>query len=181
MNPEHSPEEPALTWTSAPSILFDAPGLTILTYQCAAWSVVRVEGELDLRVGPEVHQALATLSPYLVFDLRHMTFVDASGLRLLTRGHQAARARNGVARVASPSRQVRKVLAILNLDTALQLFDTLSEALLAPLPTVRACDHRVPVLGPGRSPREPRLRMHYGGGHDGQRHRSARRPRIGGG
>ena len=86
MNPEHSPDEPALTWTSAPSILFDAPGLTILTYQCAAWSVVRVEGELDLRVGPEVHQALGTLSPYLVFDLRHMTFVDASGLRLLTRG-----------------------------------------------------------------------------------------------
>ena len=52
MNPEHSPDEPALTWTSAPSILFDAPGLTILTYQCAAWSVVRVEGELDLRGDP---------------------------------------------------------------------------------------------------------------------------------
>ena len=110
-----------------------------------------------------------------------MTFVDASGLRLLTRGHQAARARNGCARVASPSRQVRKVLAILNLDAALDLFDTLSEALLAPLPIVTACGHRVPVLGPGRSPREPRLRMHHGGGHDGQRHRSARRPRIGGG
>ena len=46
----------------------------------------------------------------------------------------------------APSRQVRKVLAILNLDTAPQLFDTLSEALLAPVPTVRACDHRVPVL-----------------------------------
>lgn len=181
MNPEPSPDEPALAWTSAPSILFDAPGLSILTYQCAAWSVVRVEGELDLRVGPEVHRALGTLSPYLVFDLRHMTFVDASGLRLFTRGLQAARARNGCVRVAAPSRQVRKVLAILNLDTALELFDTLSEALLAPVATATACDHRVPVLGPRRSPREPRVRAHHGGGHDGQRHRSARRPRIGGG
>ena len=143
--------------------------------------MVRVEGELDLRVGSEVHRALGTLSPYLVFDLRQTTFVDASGLRLLTRGHQAARARNGCARVAAPSRQVRKVLAILSLDTALQLFDTLSEALLAPVPTVRARDHRVPVLGPRHSPREPRLLTHHGGGHDGQRHRSARRPRIGGG
>lgn len=66
---------------------------------------------------------------------------------------------------------MRQVLAILNLDTALQLLDTLSEALLAPLPTVAVCGHRMPMLGPGHSPREPRLRMHHGGGHDGQRHR----------
>jgi STAS domain len=125
-----------------------------------------------------------------VFDLRQMTFVDVSGLRLLTRGHETARARNGRARLAAPSPQTRKLLAILKLDTTLEVFDTLSEALLAPMaagptaptaPTARASNLSAPVLGPRHSPHERRLRIRHGRGRNGRRHRPTPRPRIGGG
>jgi anti-anti-sigma factor len=143
MSHEQFPDDPPMAWTSTPTLLYESPSLSILTYECAGWSVLRVAGELDIRVEPGLHRAFSGISPRIVFDLRRVTFVDASGLRLLLRGHQTAQAMNGHARVAAPSPCVRRVFAIVHLDTILPVFDTLSEALKEPDTTaIRGTDAR---------------------------------------
>ena len=144
MSHEQFPDDPPMAWTSSPTLLYESPSLAILAYQCADWSVVRVAGELDMRVEPGLHRAFSGISPKIVFDLRRVTFVDASGLRLLLRGHQTAQAMNGYARVAAPSPCVRRVFAIVHLDTILPVFDTLNEALEEPATTATLARPLVP-------------------------------------
>jgi anti-sigma B factor antagonist len=56
---------------------------------------VRPVGELDLDTEPQLEQAIAAVreqgAPRLVLDLRELTFMDSTGLRLVIRWDTAAR------------------------------------------------------------------------------------------
>ena len=79
--------------------------------------VLVVHGELDAATAPALAARLAADASIRVIDLRHVTFVDARGLRplLLT----ASREENGAAlTLRAPSRVARRLLALTGLEEA---------------------------------------------------------------
>ena len=65
-------------------------GLSIRLYRRAAWSVIEVEGDLDIQSVPLRRRVLAATAPCMVFDLGRVGFMDASGLAFLVAGRLAA-------------------------------------------------------------------------------------------
>lgn len=108
------------------------PALTVRQYQSGCWSVVEASGELDIQVVPLMRAHLVNCPPHLIFDLSRVTFMDASGLGILARSLRAAQQARGQVRVVGPTRQVRKMLAITQLDRAMLIFASLEEALAEP-------------------------------------------------
>jgi anti-sigma B factor antagonist len=89
----------------------------------AAW--VQPKGDLDLDTAHRVEAALAELRDEgcgsLVLDLRGLTFMDSTGLRLVIRWHTAAREqRFGFAVVPGPE-VVQRVFQLTGMDAHLTL------------------------------------------------------------
>ena len=110
------------------------PSMLVHVYTCAGWSVIQLEDEVDMRVVPHVRRVLGNLTPLVVVDLCRVTFMDASGLGLLGACQRKTYSVNGCVRLAGPSRQVRRLLALTQLDRSMSVFASLDEALSAPGP-----------------------------------------------
>jgi len=79
----------------------------------------RLRGELDVA---EVAGAAARLVPsggYVELDCSGLTFIDASGLRLLMAVDQACRRGGGRLRIVNPSRCVIRLLELTGADATL--------------------------------------------------------------
>jgi anti-anti-sigma factor len=76
--------------------------------------VLVVVGELDMATAPALAERLATDATIRVVDLRHVTFVDAQGIRPLL---MAARRRScgEAVELLAPSRAVRRFLEVAGL------------------------------------------------------------------
>src|SRR4051794_9747112 len=90
-----------------------------------AW--VRPVGELDLDTAPQLEEALAALRgdehPRLVLDLRRLTFMDSTGLRLVIRWDTAAR-QDGFQFAIVPGPQVvQRVISLTGMDDQLTVTD----------------------------------------------------------
>ena len=84
----------------------------VRVYKAGDWSVVQIDGELDIQGVPAVRPLPPGEDALVVFDLHRTTFMDCSGLRLLAGTARTASQRGGCARVAGASRQVRKLVAL---------------------------------------------------------------------
>jgi anti-anti-sigma factor len=79
---------------------------------------IRPEGEIDLATAPQLERAIGGLDGYarIVVDLRDVTFMDSSGLRLLI-GLDAAARRDGWTLMLRPGRQsVQRVFEVTGMD-----------------------------------------------------------------
>ncbi|MER5889988.1 STAS domain-containing protein [Streptomyces sp. NPDC001941] len=100
-----------------------------------AWTVVRIEGELDLAtsslVREKVHEAVAAGRRELVLDLSNVLFVDSSGVGVLIAARRLLRSCGGRLRLVLPARgavdgsHVNRVLAALGVR---RLFDVYADA-----------------------------------------------------
>jgi anti-anti-sigma factor len=93
---------------------------------CLAKSaVVAVGGDVDLATSPEMHrvlsEALRSGTVDIVVDLQAVDFMDASGVGVLIEVASNARAGGGGVLLRSPSRRVRRVLDLLQLQDVLPL------------------------------------------------------------
>lgn len=81
---------------------------------------VSLAGELDIatvgRVEEQVDQARSTGFAEVVLDLRAVTFMDSTGLRLLLRLDAAARAEGFAFRIADEDGPVRRLLELTGLS-----------------------------------------------------------------
>ena len=102
-------------------------------YRARDWSVVQIDGELDIQGVVTVRPLLTGEGQLIVFDLERVTFMDCCGLGLLAGVASAASERGGCVRVAGASRQVRKLLTLGLPDGAVSLFDSLDDALTVPV------------------------------------------------
>jgi anti-sigma B factor antagonist len=84
----------------------------------AQGTVVVPHGELDLVAAPELEAVLAAQSGRVIVDLRHLSFIDASGLRLLLKAEAASR-QNGIHLTFVAGEAVRRLLAVAELPDAL--------------------------------------------------------------
>ncbi|MFI9720833.1 STAS domain-containing protein [Streptomyces sp. NPDC052396] len=101
--------------------------------------MVELRGEIDIladqELGPRL-EALAACCPDLVVDLSAVTFLDASGLRLLLRTRNQLARRGGRLRVVPGGPRVSRVIRIAGLRTA---FEWLEGTPMAEAPMAQEC------------------------------------------
>jgi anti-anti-sigma factor len=105
-------------------------------------ALVTVSGEVDLESAPELGDhslaALKDVSVHLVLDLRGVTFMDSTGLKvLLATAHRADLAGGSLVLVA-PNRAVHRILTLTGLDKTFVTVDDLAD--LPPVTTVPGAD-----------------------------------------
>jgi anti-sigma B factor antagonist len=96
-------------------------------------AVVHLVGELDLAgfdaLDAYLHQVRRAHGDRLVLELSRLTFIDASGLRLLLRHHTQTRRAGGCLDLAAPHPRVAQVLRVAGLTGHLLIHDTLPAAI----------------------------------------------------
>ena len=101
----------------------DGPALHTTAERSGRCVVVHASGELDIATARATEQALLDAAggePVdLVVDLAGVTFVDATGLGALLHAAEAVDAAGGRLRLASPSRMLRVMLRLLELEARL--------------------------------------------------------------
>jgi anti-sigma B factor antagonist len=95
------------------------------------WSVVALEGEIDLESSPELRDALlerVRAGPVLV-DLSAVAYIDSSGIASLIEALQAARTRGTHFGLSSPSEPALRVLRLARLETVFPIHASVDEGL----------------------------------------------------
>ena len=88
---------------------------------------IALSGELDISSASRMEDELSSLqaqSPkLLVLDLRELEFMDSTGLRLIVRADEAARAGGTRFVIVRGPEPVQRVFQIVGLDTRLEMTD----------------------------------------------------------
>ncbi|MET7988758.1 MULTISPECIES: STAS domain-containing protein [unclassified Streptomyces] len=95
--------------------------------------VLALAGELDADTLGTLRKALRVEdddpSPLTVLDLSGVTFMDSSAINVLVAANRDAAAADGWLRMAALTEPVRRVVDIVGLDTVIDCYPTLAEAL----------------------------------------------------
>ncbi|WP_234376798.1 STAS domain-containing protein [Streptomyces sp. TP-A0356] len=106
--------------------------LSIICTTIGGMRVITPRGEVDHDTADSLHQALLSADRALpqrtVIDLGAVTFMDSSGINTLIAAH-LAHSGGGWLRLAGPTEPVRRVLQIVGLDTVIDCYPTLHQAL----------------------------------------------------
>lgn len=113
-------------------MLFD-----VQVYEESGWTVIAVVGELDLPAAPRIRQAVvAALGPgrgvdavpRVVMDLGSVHFLDSSGLGVVLGALRRVRLAGGFLRVVAVEPQVLDLIQLVELDTIIDVFETVPAA-----------------------------------------------------
>jgi len=98
-------------------------------------NVLRLEGEIDLHVSPNVAESLRMMTEKkpkrLIVDLARVTYVDSSGLAVLIEGMQHVEEYGGKFALAGLQEPVRSIFEIARLDQVFRIFPNVDAALAA--------------------------------------------------
>lgn len=119
---------------AVPADVQDSAPMSVVTYQSGNWFVVEVAGDLDLLSSPYLRPLLEE-HPFVVLDLRRVSFMDSSGLRLLVDRARSASGASGSVRVGGASPLVRRLVELAPFHEPISMFDSVAEALSAPTAT----------------------------------------------
>jgi anti-sigma B factor antagonist len=108
--------------------------LTVRSSVVDGWTVLSVEGEVDLSTAPAVREAaMAAMESgvdHLLLDLTAVPFMDSSGLGVIVACLKRLREMGGdLALVSPPSSPPTKLLSLTGLDHAIPTHPTVDEAL----------------------------------------------------
>ncbi len=96
------------------------------------YTVVSAAGEIDFQSYQPLQELLTTQlrsgRSKLVLDLDSVSFCDSSGLGMFVSIHRRAGMAGGWLRLARPNAQLRRILAVTNLDRLLGAFETIEAA-----------------------------------------------------
>jgi anti-sigma B factor antagonist len=99
-------------------------------------NVLRLEGEIDLHVSPNIAASLATLirkkPKQLVVDLSRVTYIDSSGLAALIEGMRNVQEYGGKFALAGLQETIRTIFEIARLDQVFRIYPDVEAALGAP-------------------------------------------------
>ncbi len=98
-------------------------------YQFGCWFVIELGGELDLMTVPVVAAVLEDHPRHIVFDLTGLDFIDARGVGLLADTRARLGPAHGSVRVAGPTPQARKLLALTAIDQQVGVYDSIGASL----------------------------------------------------
>ena len=92
---------------------------------------IRVRGELDLAVAPELERAIERAEEYdqVVISLEECEFLDSTGIAVIVRAHQERESGGGRLAVCAPGGQVRRVLDLTGVSKNGLVFENAADAL----------------------------------------------------
>ena len=95
--------------------------------------VVSVRGEVDLATGPEFERALGAVPEdgveSVIVDLTDCSFMDSTGLHLLTRTQRRVDSAGGRVALVSENRSVLRLFGLTGLDQVLAIYPSRAAAL----------------------------------------------------
>lgn len=107
----------------------------LATRETDGYAVIAATGELDVYTAPLLEEALGSCIDArqyrLVVDLSEVSFLDSTGLGLLIKALKWTREHSGVLRIVVSSERIHKVFRVTGLDTVLQIYPSLDQALAA--------------------------------------------------
>ncbi|MFJ2261779.1 STAS domain-containing protein [Streptomyces sp. NPDC087844] len=105
---------------SCPLPRTDLPGAHARCFPLGRATVVELHGEIDVftvaKITVDLDTATGQPVPHVIVDLRQVSFMDSSGLHMLSRAHHRARARNGGIQLVSDQPRIRQLLRLTALD-----------------------------------------------------------------
>ncbi|MFF7726334.1 STAS domain-containing protein [Streptomyces sp. NPDC008001] len=105
----------------------DEPAFAMRERVACGAIIIELHGELDIlaeqELGPRVDALTERGRADIVIDLRQVTFLDASGLRLLLRARHRMLCRGGRLRVVRGVPRVARVMRVAGVDAAFTLVD----------------------------------------------------------
>jgi anti-sigma B factor antagonist len=100
-------------------------GLDLVRHDAETCTTLVLDGDIDACSAPLVQQAVAAAfrdgAGDVVLDLRHVAFVDSSGLGVLIACHKRARHESCRLVLRAPSPRVARLLAVTTLDRVLSV------------------------------------------------------------
>ena len=94
--------------------------------------VLVVRGDVDIATAPTLRERLSDAVgtyPHVVVDLEAVPFLDSTGLGVLVAAHNKAQSSGATLVIARPQRIVRNALRLVQVDTVIDVFDTVDAAL----------------------------------------------------
>lgn len=130
------PSAPGYTRDPTPRIRDEGTSqidLTVRSRVVDGWTVLSVEGEVDLHTAPAVREAaieaMEAGADHLLLDLTEVPFMDSSGLGVIVACLKRLRELGGdLAVVSPPSSPPTKLLSLTGLDHAIPTHATVGEA-----------------------------------------------------
>ena len=100
--------------------------LSVTVEEAADSVVVRATGEIDGYTVPSLQRQLDDIvlrhpNQELYIDLRDVTFIDSTGIRLLVHTNRRVRAADGTLIVQRPSSMTRKILETMGVDKTMTI------------------------------------------------------------
>lgn len=96
------------------------------------WSIVDVEGEVDVFTAPKLREQIIGLvnsgQERIVVNLAKVGFMDSTGLGVLVGGLKRVKERDGTLALAGAHGTVLRVLNVTGLNTIFPLFDSVEKA-----------------------------------------------------
>ncbi|MER8225315.1 STAS domain-containing protein [Streptomyces sp. NPDC094143] len=107
-------------------------GLSVVATATDGIRMLNLTGEIDHHTGNQLRRALdvtGTARPRIVIDMRRVTFMDSTGINILTAAYQAVTEASGRLRLAAPTDSVLYVLQLVGIDDVIDCRETLRQAL----------------------------------------------------
>lgn len=102
--------------------------MDLSTHDHSRWTICRVAGEVDISTAPALHEhllaALAGLGQEVLLDLSGVTFMDASGLRVLVLVNRLLQERGGTLHLLAPAPVICRLLEVTGLTGQFPVYST---------------------------------------------------------
>ena len=97
-------------------------------YEFGSWTVIRIEGEMDVQVREPVDDLLDDHVSHLALELDGVTFVDAGGLGIVIDLERRAHRAGGSVQLVAPSVAVTRLLELAGLASQFPVIASMDEA-----------------------------------------------------
>ena len=111
--------------------------LAIETATAGRCVVLAVRGDVDIATAPALRERLAdVIGCYagVVVDLDEVPFLDSTGLGVLVAAHNRAQSAGCALALARPQRIVKNALRLVQVDTVIDVYESLDDAVAALAP-----------------------------------------------
>ena len=124
-----------VTRLGATRLEFPGRTLSVRLQRSGRWTIIVVDGEMDLQTRPLVTDLCGSDAAHLIFKLSGVTFMDAAAVGLIVSLQRNAVLAGGCVRLLAPSKSVRWALALTETNRLFLAFDALDQALAMPIPS----------------------------------------------